>query len=319
MTAARSKTRSRKSGLIVPGLILCACVAGLGAPLLSATRIEFDVFSHFRLHFLGLGAAALLAIAARRFWLPVLLLGVCAVPVAIALAPNLGSSEVASVQPTASGKRIKVLTYNTWFRNDDWPALEAYLRKEDADFVVMMEFGPSKKPMLDRLKTLYPHRTDCIAVTNCYLVLLSKYPFKEAKHRTGWQGPPIIWARFGDELGGLTLIGAHLSRPPFAPRQLSQIEALARAVRKRGKPIVVAGDFNATRWSHMLMAFEKGSGLKRLTSRPTWPTYFFGLPQLGIDHIFASKEIRALSKPSRGPHGGSDHLPVSVVLDLPAR
>ena len=316
MTAERSKTPSRKGGLIVPALLILVCAIGLGAPFLSADRIELDMFSHFRLHFLGLAAVALLAISVRRFWLPVLVLGVCAVPVAVALAPALALSDASSTRPAANEKRVKVLTYNTWFRNDDWPALEAYLRQEDADFVVMMEFGPSKKPMLDRLKALYPYRTDCISVTNCYLALLSKHPFEEAKYRTGWQGPPIIWARFGEELGGLTLIGVHLSRPPAVPRQLSQIEALARAVRKRGTPIVVAGDFNATQWSHMLMAFEKGSGLKRLTGTPTWPTYLFGLPQLAIDHIFSSSELRTLSRPVRGRDVGSDHLPVSVVLGL---
>ena len=292
-------------------------LAGLVAPQFATRWIELDIFSHFRLHFIGVAVVSLLAMRLKRAWLAVLVVGVCATPFVITATASF-MQEQASLDEAAKGDiRLKVLTYNTWFRNDDWPALETYLRKEDADIVVMMEYGPSKRPMLDKLKDLYPYQRDCISVTHCFLVLLSKTPFEKAGHKTGWKGPPIIWAKFGDEFSGLTVIGAHLSRPPFAKFQLRQMQMLSGEVLKRGGPVIVAGDFNATRWSHMLDAFEAGSGLQRLTGAPTWPTFFFGFPQLGIDHIFVSRGIRLLSSPHRGEDVGSDHLPISATLAVP--
>ncbi len=130
------------------------------------------------------------------------------------------------------------------------------------------------------------------------LVLLSKKPFEEAGHKTKWSGPPIIWARYGEYLNGLTIIGAHLPRPPSVTPQYLQVRELAKETLKVGDPVIVAGDFNATQWSYTLSAFQEFSGLWRLTSEPTWPTQFFGLAQFGIDHIFISNGVRPLAIPS---------------------
>lgn len=319
MTERRARTWFGWLGLVLSVLLLLAALGGMLAPYLAPRWIEFDIFSHFRLHFIGLAVVAFCAMFFRRMWPVVLVAGLGATPVIIAAQPSLIDRADAVIETGDNEVAVKVLTYNTWFRNDDWPALEAYLRKEDADIVVMMEVGPSKRPLLARLRELYPYQQDCIAIGNCYLVMLSKQPFESSGHKTRWSGPVMIWARFGEELSGLTVIGTHLSRPPFAAMQLRQVKELAGEALKLGGPMIVAGDFNATQWSYILHAFQSFSGLGRLTGEPTWPTYFFGLPQLGIDHIFVSSGVRQLSRPRRGEDVGSDHLPMSVLLAVEQR
>ena len=319
MSLRTSRTRFGWFGLVLSVLLLLLALAGLAAPFFAGRWIELDLFSHLRLHFIGVAVFAFVAVFCRRAWPLVLAGGLCAVPVIVSILPSLSLSS-RQIEQTVDGEvPVKVLTYNTWFSNQDWPGLEAYLRMEDADVVVMMEFGGSKRPLLENLKELYPHQADCIDVKNCRLVLLSKRPFVDSGHKTKWQGPPIIWARYGDDLGSLTVVGTHLWRPPTASVQLQQVRELARQALKLGDPIVVAGDFNATRWSFVLDEFETSSGMGRLSGDPTWPTFFFGFPQFGIDHIFISSGIRALGRPSRGQDIGSDHLPLSATLAVSAR
>lgn len=319
MTEKQSLTWFGRLGLVVSGLMLIAAGVGLASPYLTPRWIEFDLLSHFRMHFIGLAIVAAVALVLRRLWLPVIAAGIIATPLMISLLPML-DEKPAGAMATADGEvPFKILTVNTWYRNNDWPMLESYLRKEDADVVVMMEFGQSKQPLVEKLKALYPYRRDCISIKNCRLVLLAKKPFEAANHKVRWGGPPIIWAKFGDDLGGLTVIGVHLSRPPSASAQVRQVRELAKETLKVGDPVVVAGDFNATQWSIVLNAFQEFSGLWRLTGEPTWPTFFFGFPQLGIDHIFISNGVRPLAYPRRGEDIGSDHLPLSAQLAVQSR
>lgn len=309
-----SNNRFGKVGLAICAVTLIIALSGLLAPYFAERWVELDVLSHLRLHLIGAAMAAALALVIPRLRLVVLLAGLAATPVVIGLMPVLGSKSEAALPVGAGEMPLKVLTYNTWFQNGDWQALETYIRKEDADVVILLEFGSNKRPLLERLSALYPHRSDCIEIKHCRLVLLSKKPFEEAGHKTKWSGPPIIWARYGEYLNGLTIIGAHLPRPPSVTTQYLQVRELAKETLKVGDPVIVAGDFNATQWSFTLSAFQEFSGLWRLTSEPTWPTHFFGLAQFAIDHIFISNGVRPLAYPERGEHVGSDHLPMSARL-----
>ena len=146
---------------------------------------------------------------------------------------------------------------------------------------------------------------------HCHIAILSKRPFEDGGHRSNWSGPGLVWIRYGDELSRLTVVGTHLTRIPYLDRQFTQIQELARETLRFGDPMIVAGDFNATEHSVMLNGFQEFSGLWRTTAVPTWPNWFFGLPQIGIDHIFVSNGVFPLSLPRAGDYIGSDHRPVS--------
>jgi len=55
--------------------------------------------------------------------------------------------------------------------------------------------------------------------------------------------------------------------------------------------------------------------MNRLTELPTWPSAV-ELPQLAIDHIFATQGIRVLAKQQIGKPAGSDHYPIVMTLGV---
>ena len=80
--------------------------------------------------------------------------------------------------------------------------------------------------------------------------------------------------------------------------------------------MVVAGDLNTTLWANAFDNFRRKSGLKHMGALiPTWPTQPLPLPQLGIDHVFTSPELRLVDIASGNP-AGSDHIPLIATIEL---
>ena len=69
--------------------------------------------------------------------------------------------------------------------------------------------------------------------------------------------------------------------------------------------------------SQLLTVLQDNANLRRLTTLPTWPSHV-SLPQIAIDHIFASPGIRQLEAEQIGEPAGSDHYPVTVRIAVPA-
>jgi endonuclease/exonuclease/phosphatase (EEP) superfamily protein YafD len=148
--------------------------------------------------------------------------------------------------------------------------------------------------------------------------MFSRYAFSTGVVRTNWKTPRLISARFGQELGNLTLLGVHMLRFPHSRNQLMQVRALAAALEPIKGPKIVMGDFNATIYSNALQNFQGLTGLARHSGLPSWPSTL-RLPQIGIDHIFASRDITGLSAVRIGRYAGSDHYSVDVKLAVPVR
>jgi endonuclease/exonuclease/phosphatase (EEP) superfamily protein YafD len=295
--------------------ILAAALAGLGLGRLAGLWIAFDLFNHFLWHLAILAVAAVIACLLPRWR--------TRAAIALALAGFFGISlgaltfgrDAGTLTPPAPGERaLKVMSFNTWLSNDDWRAVAAEVTRQDADVVVLVEFGSEKAPLLDALAAAYPYRVDCLKISYCHLAVISKYPFSKSEARTRWRGPPFIRVRFGAELGNLTVFGVHTIRPPYFRSQLKQFGSMARIIAATPGPRLAAGDFNATPPSVMLDTFVQGSGLERLTWLPTWPARFGPFPQIAIDHMFVSSEIRVLSRPVLGDNAGSDHYPVIATI-----
>jgi len=311
------KAAWRGVGRRVSVLVILAAAIGLAAPIFAGKWIALDLLSNFRAHFFGILAAGLLAFVATHHWLRVLVIGAVLTPIVIGLLPKVNGTTEAAIEPGEGETPFKLASFNMHHSNFDVPAIEAFLTESDADIMILVEVGNDKKEMLDRLASVFPYREDCMDQPYCNVVILSKISFIEGGHKNNWEGPPLVWIKFGRDLGNLTVVGTHLSRIPFVNRQWKQIRELARETLVLGDPLIVAGDFNATKWSYMLDAFQEFSGMWRLTEQPTWPTWFFGLPQLGIDHIFISNGIRPLTLPEVGAAHGSDHLPVMSQFSIP--
>ena len=169
--------------------------------------------------------------------------------------------------------------------------------------------------MLTLLKDAYPHQTQCADIRLCRMAILSREPIVSSEGRGAWKGPPFIRASLGGRLAGYTIVGTHTLRVPHVRAQFAQLQqAGGPAARLPGK-LVVMGDFNATPFSRVLAEFEQRSGLRRLTGPPTWPGYF-ELPQLAIDHVLVSSDIRLIERARIGRRSGSDHYPVTLKVAL---
>jgi endonuclease/exonuclease/phosphatase (EEP) superfamily protein YafD len=299
---------------LVIALCLLAAIAGLVAGFLGHIWLPLDALSHFRPHFAGLVSVSLVCLFLRRFRFAAFVLGVLAVPLVVSFAPY----HVLDPPAGKTGLRpFKLLSFNTWLRARNWRETERYILKTDPDFVMLIEFGASKRPLLRRLKARYPWQSDCTGRRACQLAFLSKHRWRQAvvDRGRGWKSS-VITIRFGPKFSGLTIMGTHLVRPPWIRAQAGQIERIAaRAARVKG-PLIFAGDFNATPHSLMFRRFTAKSRLRSaIGPRPSWPVTYAPLPQLPIDHIFVSRHIAVLQA-ATGPRLGSDHLPVTARLAI---
>ena len=328
MTASRegSTTGAAKpdnSGKTLCALGLFVCVALMLSLPLSYVWLGFDVFTHFALQYMLFGASFLIACLVPRWRVAtaVILVGLSFAGIGLWARSNGESSSqvVASTQAMPGMRRVRIMTFNTWLPNTDWKAVASEIRAKNPDIVTLVEFDNKKAPLLKALKVDWPYQVTCQSVSFCHMVVLSKIPYQKKAARTRWVGPPYLRVSFGRELGGLTLFAIHTIRPPHYRAHLRQVTALAREINRYKGLKLAMGDFNSTPYSRTLSSFTEMVGLKRLTSKPTWPSFLGGLPQIGIDHIFVSPAIKAVRQPYLGASSGSDHFPVNAVVAIPVK
>ena len=318
---AETKRASRKSrrggGRFECNVGLLIGLGGLAASRLGHLWIAFDVFSQFTLQFavvtLAFGLGRIVPRGRMFVAFLVLILGIAA----IGAWPHLVSREPWVVSEVKAGERaIKVATLNTLYENREVDAVHAEIERLDADIVALIEFGPNQQGLLKTLAARYPHQIECFAVPYCELAILSKFPMASSMSRAEWKGPAMILAKLGPELGNLTIMGVHFLRFPHSQVQFRQTRALGDFIDTVPGHKLVVGDFNATPFSRITRTLAGQTGLTRLTRLPTWPS-FVHLPQMAIDHIFASPGIRILESERIGKPAGSDHYPIIMKLAVP--
>ena len=316
--APHAKPRRRRPNR---GRLRCLLGVLVFGGLLAATRLSqlwmsFDVLSHFTLHF-----AILTVTFAIGYFMPfgrvltafvLSLIGFAGIS-AYAHYASENAQSVGTVQP--GERQLRLLTFNTRILSDNTEAIVEEIRRLDPDVATLIEFGENKKVALDLLKPAYPYSVDCAAVRYCHFAIVSKLPILSSEAKGIWKGPPLIRATLGGRLSGLNIVGVHSIRAPHVRAQFTQMSELADYINQNGKFIVI-GDLNATPFARLLAIFSERTGLRRLTSLPTWPGYV-DMPQLAIDHVFVSPQIRLLEEQRIGKRSGSDHYPVTVTVAVP--
>jgi len=300
----------------VPGRLctlgLLAALCGLAAPLLTPLWLAFDVFSQFTIQFAILAVACAAGLLTGRGWklaLPVTIGGM----LALSLWADTHRSAGFSAPPPAG--QIRVMSFNTWARNHDVNSIAAQVHRQRPDILGMMEYAPPKQKLPAMLKDILPYHGDCMNKPHCYLGFFSRWPIEKITGRSLWEGPPYLHAIVRTPSGPLHVFVVHTLRFPWLGSQLKQIKALTRMVNKARGPKIVLGDFNTTPFSIMMRTFVKRTHLLRRTYIPSWPAWAGPLPQLAIDHVFASRSLRTVSGPFIGGNAGSDHFPVILTLE----
>jgi endonuclease/exonuclease/phosphatase (EEP) superfamily protein YafD len=313
------RLRKKHRGYLGCVLGLSLGLMGLAASRLGHLWVAFDVFSQFTLQFIFLIAAFAIGLFMPRAKILCAIVLFIAMLVSLSIWPYYASEHVKVLGKAAETERtLKFASFNTWYDNDKIDDVRKEIARINADVFVVIEFSPNKQRIHDQLKSQYPYQAQCPANDDCEFGIFSKHPLDNVKIMESWVGPSYIRASLGPDFGGLTVFGVHTTRFPHSRAQFTQIKAMGAEIDRVVGPHVVMGDFNSTPFSRVTQTFANDTGMTQLTSLPSWPARL-GLPQISIDHIFASAGVRALSTESIGENAGSDHFPIFMTLAVPAK
>ncbi len=313
------KTKPRKAyGGVLAGL--CLGLLGLGGSRLGHLWIAFDVFSQFTLQFAIVIFAFVVGFVLPKWKVLGALVIMMALLAGVSAWPFLATQHPRVLSGVAVGEReLKVATFNTFYNNQNAEAVVREVSRINADIVTLVELSPDKYIIFDALKKQYPYNAQCPKNEDaCDFGILSKYPLSNIVNKSLYEGPPHMQASLGPDFGGLTVFGVHTTRFPHFRAQYKQLKKLASELDAMPGPHLVMGDFNATPYSRVLQDFATSADLQRFTNLPTWPARL-SLPQIAIDHVFASKGIRQLETQGIGNNVGSDHFPIFLKIAVPVK
>jgi endonuclease/exonuclease/phosphatase (EEP) superfamily protein YafD len=252
-------------------------VGGTLAPVYPAA----DLLNHFRPYSFAATSALLLAALALRARLTIAPSAVLvALNAALLALPLLWSAEPADRQApgqalASTGHRdLKLVTFNTRF--GDPAPIARFLLHQDADIVVLQEIAPRQATALAALLAeRYPHTHACRLQDRCAAAIFAKQAWiADGQQEWTKDSPEMIWAQFDDaDTGKLRVIGVHLALPLRPDTQTRHAERLVARRASVAGPLLIAGDFNMTPWSHRLQRLLASTGLRRhATFLRSWPT-----------------------------------------------
>lgn len=314
------RNRSALVALPAQGALLCLLALSVAGFFGTLHRWP-ELASHFKVQYLAASAACALLLTAlrRRRW--ALLALACALLNAASVVP-LYLPAPAVERADAPRRRVKLLLANVNVANADYDSLLRLVRAESPDIVVLQEATPAWAAATAALRDALPHahlepRPDTFGI-----VVYSRFPLDGAEAvPLGEARVPAIVARVRADGAAFSLVTAHVfpPLPGLYEGRNDQLESLAALAARAERPVVLAGDLNASPWSPYFKRFARASNLRDARRGfgvlPTWPSYRPAL-YVPIDHCLVSPEIR-VARFSTGAHLNSDHLPVVVTLEIP--
>lgn len=209
---------------------------------------------------------------------------------------------------------MTILAANVLTSNRHYDALLATIAARQPDIVVLTEVDAAWCEAMAVLEAEYPHAITIPRPDNFGMAIYAKQIFVGHNYPAGRHDLPMLAAEFD----GFVLLAAHPLPPMSADNAHDLRDYLADAathIRASAKPLVLAGDLNATLWSDTMRPL-RGLGLQRTNETPfawTWPSIAPPLA-IQIDHIF----VRGMwvSAFSVLPGIGSDHFPIMARLGM---
>jgi endonuclease/exonuclease/phosphatase (EEP) superfamily protein YafD len=286
------------------------------ASLANAHFALADSLSHFRAHYVALlvlSLAAALVLRAKRLTLVMVAAITAGLSSMYPAWPGL--SPIISHPQTARPGHVKLIQFNTLFKNPSVDVSAQWLLAQSPDFVVMQEVSSTTITIYDQLARDLPYGAFCKFATVGGVAVRSKHPVT-AQFCREKQG--FVWVQVNVDGKAVTLASLHLHWPyPYG--QWEQLQALNADFRAMPRPVVLAGDFNAAPWSEAVARVADATettpvpGLRltlRMGAGGVGP-----MPFLPIDHILLPTAVDAAAI-SVGPPIGSDHLPVVAEFTL---
>jgi endonuclease/exonuclease/phosphatase (EEP) superfamily protein YafD len=271
---------------------------------------------------------ALLVSSARRRWVAAAVHAGIAGCLVVLVVPLLRHPPPPAAAPGAS--RVTIAEANVWYRNDRPVELVEALLAADADLLAIAEYSPAVEEAFVAAggRDRYPYGVSRAPGDRDGMALFSRFPLTE--HEFGrLAASPVIDAVIDADGVEVRVVVVH----PLPGTSRAALEAwnddLAALGRRiaddagdGGRPAVVVGDLNATRWHPAMRDLLRGGWsdahemLGRGWSR-SWPTDRRFPALVRIDHALVNDRVVPLAVGDVGLPG-SDHAGFLVELAVPA-
>ena len=228
--------------------------------------------------------------------------------------------------------QLKILSWNIWY-DGHFDEISKFLASFNADIIGLQEVVPDDptRDIINFLKKLgYHHvfapvktikkdgRTMGNAVFSKYPIIKNEtYVLSETSSRKALR----VDIKVKETI--LHVFSTHLLHTHQQPSETQELQAenLIKVLPK--KNTIVMGDFNATPESIAIKMMNETLKNTDLSLAPTWSMYSEGCHicnpkkvDVRLDYIFTSEDIKTNS-PKVYQSKGSDHLPISITINLP--
>jgi endonuclease/exonuclease/phosphatase (EEP) superfamily protein YafD len=237
----------------------------------------------------------------------------------------LASKQVLPAEFPKNDARISLLIANVLMDNRAAGAFLDIAHRDNPDIILTVETDQWWEKALRPLEESYPYRVKNPLGNTYGMLVYSRLEIIDPEIRfiLNDQIPSMHMAvalPSGDRLF-LHFVHPDPPNPRYATETTqrdAEVLIVGREVEQRGKPTIVAGDFNDVAWSRTTRLFQKTSGLlDPRIGRGMHNTYNAKNPLMRwpLDHVFHSDHFK-LVRMKRGPAWGSDHFPVFIELSL---
>jgi endonuclease/exonuclease/phosphatase (EEP) superfamily protein YafD len=216
---------------------------------------------------------------------------------------------------------LRLASANVLMIHQDPNRVIADLVEQDPDLIVLQEISHEWADAIERSAALepWPHRLIHPQIGSFGVAVLSKVPLPMTLEELA--GIPMAKVELTLNGQRIDVYDVHTLPPrsaDYAAIWSEQMTLLADRVQSSPVPVILAGDFNATRhhpsYKRLTQAGVNDAHAQvGRASAKTWPNGVFPVPSLRLDHVLVGDGI-AVHAVVEGPANGSDHKPLFVDL-----
>lgn len=241
---------------------------------------------------------------------------------AVLFAPIMKSAVAGEPAHTRKSRMLRVVSYNLFKDNDRFALDRAWLIRQNADIVVLLEAQRMVRDDGAPLHALYPHRVDCSPHWDCSTAVFSQFPILKAEQLAGdgdaenREALSAVSVTLDVEGMPLTVVAVHRMHPWPLGDQQQWRPLLETAALDTADAAVLVGDFNNVPSTFAMQSLTEATGYTLASPMTaTWPASIPAPLRLPLDQMWIKGPLVAESIET-GPRGGSDHLPLVAELEL---